>query len=495
MSEYYVLNLITRQPYRLVCNDGGENQIARFSDGTSASVLARELTDHTGQKHQPRIFKADEEWRDREQIRLLNGTYKPLPWDQFSKRHVALHYNKNVKAAGLYIRPFDQNNPDHEWLQQNDWFYCRRKGDALEGHFAHISNTPGNVSFTENDEKGARDIQTSIRVGRYLERFYDLDKNEIKALSDTFNLHHGLNRLCFAKTAQEISTIYKRGPSSCMSHGDDHFYNSVHPTIVYGNSDLQLAYLGAFDDKDRLIAVRARCLVYPDRMRCGVPYGNSEYQDKIMIMLQQLGYKGGSFVGARLTKIKHENVNGDSRHYWVMPYLDDTQSCVDDGDMWKIVSYDEPHDFIAGNTNGTIRLAHCDHCGGAVGSAWGVYVEGEQQTWCSRCYDKHGFSCQGCGDYHANEERVLTANGESYCRHCEERVLKVCAATGEVWHYSRTILMENGDRWSRRYYASHGFRCSICRRHLPNKTICTQAACGRPLLTCIDDEGNVINVG
>jgi hypothetical protein len=492
MPEYYVLNLTTRQPYKPNFTDGSESELITFPNGEAAAEFARELTETTGIKHQPRIFKPDADWKDREQIRLLNGTYKPLPWDYFSRHHIAVHTSTAVRTACMFSRAFDAGNQNHDAIMRCEWFYSRRKADCAD-HFAHISNKPGNVSFTENESKGARDIQTSIRVGRYLERFYDLSAGDIKILSDTFNLHHGINRLCFATTAKDIETIYKRGPSSCMSHSNDHFYNSIHPTIVYGNSDLQLAYIGAFDDKDRLIAVRARCLIYPDKKRYGTMYGNGEFQDMLQNMLRKEGYKGGNFIGARITKIKHPDTESN-KHYWVMPYLDDIQSCIDDGDMWKIVSYDDPHDIIASNTNGTIRLATCDHCQGAAGSAYGVYADNEQETWCRTCYEQDAFSCQACGDYHQNTNMVLTANNEKYCRWCKDRVLKVCAATGELWHYTRTLTMDNGDRWSRRYYATHGFRCGTCRRYLPKKTICTAVNCGRPVLTMTDDEGNTINL-
>ena len=57
---------------------------------------------------------------------------------------------------------------------------------AIPDHYAHLSTAnPGLIAFTDTPEKAAADIQTPIKPGRYLARFYpNLASHEVRDLQE-----------------------------------------------------------------------------------------------------------------------------------------------------------------------------------------------------------------------------------------------------------------------------------------------------------------------
>lgn len=176
----------------------------------------------------------------------------------------------------------------------------------IKDHFVHMSTDEnGLVAFTENGNKGKRDIQTRMKPGRYLQKFYPcLSADKIQQWTSKII---GDRTIHYAKTAEEIVTAYVNGPSSCMSHAPSRWsgLNQRHPTEVYGDSDLQLAYL---KDGSR---VTARCLVWPEKKIYGRCYGDT----RLLSLLQNAGYGEGSFRGARVRRIPVS-------YGYLMPYID-----------------------------------------------------------------------------------------------------------------------------------------------------------------------------
>src|SRR5215218_10534460 len=139
-------------------------------------------------------------WEEREELRLRDGTYEKLPWD---------------------LEPIPQ-------------------------HYAHFSVDDGaKVAFTPSPEKGMVDIQVRMKPGRYLTKFYpQLTADDVRRLAIALDKQLDVK---FAVTAEDIVRVYNNGPSSCMSHPAAHFECGPdrHPCEVYGDSDLQLAYLSS----------------------------------------------------------------------------------------------------------------------------------------------------------------------------------------------------------------------------------------------------------
>lgn len=334
-----------------------------FDDGRKASAYAKKLSTEMGCKVEPRRFaKTDNsEWREREKKRLDDGTYLPMPdgWDLI----------------------------------------------PIEDHFLHLSKeNPSQVAFTESAEKGILDRQTKMNPGRYLQRYYpalpDLDRKRLIALVDKAGQIH------FARTADEIQYVYENGPNSCMSGSDRDFESSIHPVRVYGDSDLQLAYLKDDDEE-----IYARCLVWPERKLFGRRYGD---EARLTQALCELGYKEGKFFGAKIRKI----IN-DGRI--VLPYIDWTPNVKNDGKHLIIV--DEPSGLTGDSQDGFATVSeYCQRynqwfCtednsdGDDCTTFHNVIVDekGTTQRWCEDAVDSH--ACRIANRYYDNNLCVQMHNG------------------------------------------------------------------------------------
>src|SRR5690606_7560176 len=112
-----------------------------------------------------------------------------------------------------------------------------------------------------------------------------------------------------AATPDDIENVYLKGPNSCMSHDLSEFSSPEHPTRVYGDSDLQVAYIVNSSGN-----ISARVLVWPEKKLYGRIYGD---EDRMSDMLEEAGYERGDLDGARIRRIPIRD-----RQY-VMPYLDE----------------------------------------------------------------------------------------------------------------------------------------------------------------------------
>src|SRR5215218_3499799 len=199
----------------------------------------------------------DPDWEEREARRLRDGTYEKLPWDL----------------------------------------------DPIPQHYAHFSVDDGaKVAFTPSPEKGMVDIQVRMKPGRYLTKFYpQLTADDVRRLAIALDKQLDVK---FAVTAEDIVRVYNNGPSSCMSHPAAHFRcgPDTHPCEVYGDSDLQLAYLSTkpLDDPD--FRASARALVWPANKTWVRIYGD---EGRLGPALEALGYmETDSFKGALIRVVR-----------------------------------------------------------------------------------------------------------------------------------------------------------------------------------------------
>jgi hypothetical protein len=302
-----------------------------------ASVVGKGL----GKKIQPRPFAA-EDWRTRENQRLTDQIYQPLPW-----------INEEWWRAAITHAP------------------C---GD----HFAHVSGKyQGRVAFTESEGKGISDIQTPMKAGKYLKRFCSLSDEDVRVWSVRFSQRFESGILQFAETKEDIVDVYLQGPSSCMYH-PAHQYGSKphHPTEAYSSGDCAVAYLM------REGQITARTVVCPRLKRFVNVYGD---YDRMQPLLDAAGYKRGTLIGMRLLKIRHKGG-------YVMPYLDCGYPVRDRGDHFVIEQrvYDPhnpgqyiPHDAVfydTGYTSGmtgdwTDDRRFCESCGDSIALDGSDYCE------------------------------------------------------------------------------------------------------------------------
>ena len=210
-----------------VLNGDGETMV--FDSGKSAAAYAKDQTQSTGMKYQPRMISGDDNWRKRETARFFDETYRPLPWDS--------------------------------------QYWWRGSMPDLD-HFAHVSLENGAmVAFTPDEEHGKADRQVRIKPGPYLERYFGsriLTGAQIRELVSEFSVRYEGLTFKLAKTPFEMKVIYVFGPNSCMSHGLDKYPHTRrrHPVEAYAGPDLAVAYLPATDGNGNEIegTSTARCV-------------------------------------------------------------------------------------------------------------------------------------------------------------------------------------------------------------------------------------------
>lgn len=408
-----------------------------FDTGKQAEDYAKELSTRMGCKVQPRrrTPKVDDEtWRIREQGRLADGTYTPMPagWD--------------VKLI-----------PDH---------------------FLHISSDDdAMVAFTESPERGVQDRQTRMAPGRYLERFYPyLSQRERNRLIATIDY---AGEILFATTADEIEMVYTTGPESCMSYSRDKFFRNEHPTRIYAGYDLAVAYL------KRNKRVSARAVVWPERKVYSRIYGDAA---RFKELIKGLGYTSGSLEGARIRKKYYKQQN-----CFMLPFVDYIEGVIDsdesDADAPLILSNDiEKLAAPCNQTSGkSPRYRMCPKYRRPMPGEF-YFIHGPNEEWCeSATYDyaRQIDRADGRVEWWARDAQELVSVGRSWfhrddvdlmtfvsdlsgkrfrmsskvtladgrCMSCDERVFFTCCGNGKNY-LSKDAVYICGYSYSREYVLS-----------------------------------------
>jgi hypothetical protein len=321
--------------------------------------------------------------------------------------------------------------------------------EPIAGHFAHLSKeTPGLIAYTQDDAKGKADIQTEIKPGRYLKRFYPhLSEAEIRRLAG------GVPRpatLMIARTADEIENIYVTGPHSCMAHPAGHFEGPCHPVRVYGDSDLQLAYVAPDGGKPT-----ARALIWPERKSFARIYGDYQLLEPLLVAE---GYERDDFEGARIRRIPVEA--GDNTRV-VMPYIDNPHNFGEIDENWLEIG----GPYAASTTTGVAileELSVCEHCDERTNETFRV---GDQE-WCEGCFEEDSFRSQYSGDAFNNAEACEVAVGrrngtlriETWSDGEAQDEATFCDGSHQYYRTDRFSFVElkNGDTWEAEYFAEHG---------------------------------------
>lgn len=258
----------------------GDGELLKFATGGAASTHAEWLARETGQKYQPRPVN-DGAWHEREKKRMLAKDYLPLPWAS--------------ERWWTDLRPI--------------W------GD----HYPHASvDKEAFLAFTESPEKGSADIQTRIKPGRYLERYFGepgiLSPHVVKDLCSKFSNQYEANIVYYAATSDEIEKVYLTGPTSCMSKRGDSYPTKEHPVRMYAAGDLQVAYLKR-DDKPS-----ARVVIWPEKKIMNSSfYGDSA---RLRPILTKQGYKEGILHGAKLLMKKSSQRGAKGTFSFIAPHAD-----------------------------------------------------------------------------------------------------------------------------------------------------------------------------
>lgn len=290
---------------------------------------------------------------------------------------------------------------------KEDWF--KQHQDVVLKTWPHISvKHPEMLAITESLGKGHRDLQTRIRIGAFMSKHLRVDQDIVKRLVLEHNTKYDHTMVHFAESAEDIINVYYGGCGSCMSYDlSDYNTDGVYPIEVYGDSDLQVAYI-----RNKNGSTQQRCLVWPERKLFGRIYGEGPIRGQ----LEELGYSPGSFVGARIRYIENPARHDGSP---VLPYLDNANYVYRNGD-WMVITNDEDDaDYLCDRTDGTgePRNHHsCDECGDRYRESELTYVPNEGNI-CEGCLDEYFVEARdwrGRWIYSRRADVLVTENGEYF---------------------------------------------------------------------------------
>mgnify|MGYP001586225738 FL=1 len=332
-------------------------------------------------RHSIRVIKNS--WQYRECVRLADGTYRPLP----------------------------------------DYF------PRIMGHFLHASSKDARlVAFTENDEKGNKDIQTIMKPGRYLTKYFkgSLAPAEIVKIVHKIGLDDNL-ALRFAMDREDIRWVYERGPQSCMS-ASNVVNKGVHAAEVYAAGDLAVAYIKSGDRALARVLTWPDHLVYIDYFYPKYGHEHYEYSIKLKEELREIGYSQGSLNGARLLKIKCK----DKDKEYIMPYLD-TNNFIEHNTDDSLFVMTSGEGYRSDRTTGLASLVEqggCDECEECtrLDNMYGY----NGNNYCEDCYSNLFSNCNECGNTF-RQGNLSYHNGDDYCQRCYSNLFGDCNKCGNTF--------------------------------------------------------------
>lgn len=423
--------------------------------------------------------------------------------DGFEYAHNASLYmwTNNLPSSQYYV--WDDDWRDREGGRQDLIDLTAFGLTPITDHFLHLSHQDTGVgtllvSFTENEEKGARDRQASpIRIGSYLTKFYpQLSSDEVTQLAGSIQAKHRHLVLKFAVTAEEIRDVYIRchqwdSVQSCMT-GKGRWGSMEreghHPVDAYGDSDLQLAYV---EKHDRIIA---RCIVWPERKIFSRIYGEFE---KMKPLLKELGYRNSNLDGAKLRKIPYVGGTRRDREMFVCPYLDGPHYVRVEGDHLVICEYEESP--VASGTDGYVTLytRTCAVSGERINSCDQIQLahpltlnevfihrrfNTDEHVWRdinnmvgrdvlrisqhmhphprygsvpAYAWDYLMSRCEVSGERYLNSDMIRTSRGRVHLSIYYQQFV-VCQVTRDIVHRDDAVWMEHGAWWSRYAFDLNG---------------------------------------
>lgn len=449
-GEFVIVELLEGGDVRPYYDQYGE--LLWFKEGAEATKIATARSRETGLKLQPRRIVNDD-WRTREQRRFDTKEYVPLPW------------------------------ADAPWWKELS---------AIHGdHFPHVSvNKRAFIAYTENEDKGSADIQTILKPGRYLEKYFskeagavdkELNQFMIRDLCCVFSAKHEDNILQFADTEEDMVDVYVNGPNSCMSKpAKDYPAGDLHPVSAYAAGDLQVAFIR------RQGKIAARVIAWPEKKIYSQLYGDAS---RITPALTKLGYKKGDLQGARLKKVPIKQ-SGRMKAF-LAPHVDNVGwvQIMEDhliiGDA-KGRTMDQVDGVTAGGGSGLTEPCgyKCDGCGRDDLPSRRVIVyakeSGEGQM-CIKCSQIHLAQCSYSGDWALKSEltEVKSRGGKTVMigpRYLSKSTF-VCAGSKDRYMNDQKIELPDGTRWSTDYWSKHGKYCGACGVAIANDYTCNPNKC------------------
>ena len=295
----------------------------------------------------------------------------------------------------------------HPAIEQVLRTYRPRNGYALLAEWPHTAQGDSNrIAYTQNHEKGERDIQTVTTFGRYIVRHFDIPDHVVRDLAARFSCEGEMQTL---RDIREMVRAVRTGPRSCMADSFDiecRQGRHHHPYEVYAP---EYGWHMVVRMRDGDIEARTLCLDHGDDKVFVRSYkksdGYSHSDEGTEAWLTEKGYrKSGCWPhGAQLARI--ELPDGAV----LLPYLDGDYKSVKhvyENESWQLVITHEEceADYRADTTDGRSAPEgeECQDCGDTQ--------DADDMYWAGRWEDRH-ICIHCCRD---NYVRAYGANGNSY---------------------------------------------------------------------------------
>ena len=312
--------------------------------------------------------------------------------------------------------------------------------------FPHYSaQEPGQVAFqpVDTDYKEA-DRQIRTKPGRYLNKFLDLDTDQVRKCVAIENGNKTVH-LKFAKTVEEFTNVYLRGPSSCMSHSIDWYDASACtkrlPVSVLANGDIEIAYL----ELDGGI-IPARALVVQSKQQYVEVYCNNDAMDgargELRSRLEDAGY---SQSGEALVDQKIERISIGDDEAFVCPYIDSGGLPVDDEGDHLIIRESGYGSMTPNYSTGVCTPSnYCHECDEHTETDT-RYVESVEHDVCDGCLDENFVFADRYGGnegYIRTEDAILVDDAwYEYTERClNYHDIYLCTVTDE-WHHEDNMFV------------------------------------------------------
>lgn len=353
-----------------------------------------------------------------------------------------------VEKLALYHALVRAENAD-DW-KKVVWAHERWIKPELEWHFTHVSKqTPVLIAYHQTLDKLRRDIQTPIKPGAYLRKYYGdvLDEAQIQYWAEKQVIANTPPPIYFVRSDDPggWEKAYENGCGfqSCMTYDREgryihsQLYGEDHPVRAYAlpGNGLSLAWIGKPDEDGRPMEVHARAIVDEDRKYAVRVYGDQRLAEA----LSAIGYTIGGGTGLEGYRLAKRPVPWSEDDAWIVPYLDGNAQRVDDMGDHFVVSGD-------GRRSAAASAGWIDKYGEGDNDANGDDDDDDDEmSYCGCCdarvhytdlystYDGHGDGvCGGCiGEHDAYTHAVGRRGYDVVVRHDDAAY---CESDGRYYH-------------------------------------------------------------
>ena len=348
------------------------------------------------------------------------------------------------EARYWIIREFDKY-PVHQIINAAIKLARPKDWHQLLLEHPHVSQGDNSkIAYTQNEDKGRRDIQTVTSVGKYLNRHFDLPDHIIR---DLVSRYGSAARFQFVHTTAEMIYHLHRGPKSCMVWDDDkgvrcddgvmrHPYEAYDPKYGW--------HMAVRIEGDNTMG-RALCMTQPiDGKKYFVrsylrPSNESTYSqtdDGMDTWLREQGYRKENYWedGERLAY-------HSARDNFLAPYLDGGEKRVSIDVGNKAIVIDSDGEYLCDQTGGCPTddsgdYFECEDCGDRTSCDDGYWVgRGEDTQVCDCCRnDNYTYAYGRRGhQYYVHQDNVVYV--ESTSEHYDQDYLSD----------NNIVELENGD--------------------------------------------------